>query len=66
MKYEEAMKAMRNGDPIRRKGQEHFYYLNDHNRIIKAEVYLGTLFEYKGSVKLSNKDLLAEDWEVLE
>lgn len=66
MKYEEAMMAMRNGDPVRRKGQEHFYYLNDRNRIVKAEVFLGKLFEYAGGAKLSNRDLCAEDWEVVE
>lgn len=65
MKFEEAMKAMRNGDPVRRKGQEHFYFLNKRNRIVKAEAYWGTVFEYRGSVKFSNRDICAEDWEVV-
>ncbi len=59
MKFEEALAAMREGHPIRRECKCYF--------VMDKCGEISTIIDYVGDcAKLSNDDITAEDWEIIE
>ena len=64
MKFEEGLPALRTGKKIRRKGNSPDYYICLEDNVLKAFIpYFNRL---TGEIKLMSRDLLADDWEVVE
>ena len=63
MKFEEALKAMRKGKAVKRQFYETDFILKD-NQILYRYKNLGGYFF--GLVMIETKDLLAEDWEIVD
>ena len=60
MKFEEALKAMHEGKKVKLKKEQPIYYIKD-NTIIESWINIGEV-----STLLNPKEILSEDWEVVD
>ncbi len=60
MTFEQALKAMREGKKITRKGQSYYFYIQDGQAFFATNLCSGyeCLFDYE--------DVTAEDWEIID
>lgn len=58
MRFEEALKAMREGKKVKLKKEQPIYYIED-NTIIESWINIGEV-----STLLNPKEILSEDWEI--
>ena len=64
MKFEEVLPALREGKKIRRKAYPPDYYICLEDKVLKA--FISYYNRLTGGIKLISRDLLADDWEIIE